>query len=161
MQRRYSWLLICAFLISLFFHASAAGAEPKIVVGTIDSAGIEMLIKANKGATVIVAMTAWCVPCREELPALVRLCNKYRSKGLKMVGITLDLNGPSAIQPILDKARVNFPVYWAGEEAAHDYNIFAIPMLMFVRDGKIIEKVAGWKSEGFLDQKIGSFLKKE
>ena len=159
MRRRYLRLLIGAFLVALFSPAGAAWAEHRVVVGTIDSAGIDKLINANKGVTVLVAMTAWCVPCREELPILVKLYDKYRSKGLKMVGISLDLNGPSAIQPILDKARVNFPVLWAGEKAARDYNIFAVPMLILVKDGKIIEKVAGRRPEQFVDQKIRSLLK--
>jgi len=119
------------------------------------------LIKAKDGPTVIVAMAAWCLPCREELPILVKLYNKYRRQGLKMVGISLDLGGPSAILPILEKAHANFPVFWAGEEAVRDLNIRAIPLLLLVKDGVIVEKVVGKRSEAFLDKKINDLLNRK
>ena len=32
----------------------------------------------------------WCAPCREEVPALVRIQDKYASNGVQIVGISLD-----------------------------------------------------------------------
>jgi len=32
----------------------------------------------------------WCAPCREEVPALNRIHNKYAAKGLQIVGIAAD-----------------------------------------------------------------------
>jgi thiol-disulfide isomerase/thioredoxin len=159
MQQRSIWQLMAALLLVLSCFGNAAVAGSSVVVGTIDSAGISKLIKANEGAMVIVAMAAWCLPCRQELPTLAKLYNKYKTKGLKMVGISLDLNGPSAMQPLLEKARVKFPVYWAGEKAVRDLNISAIPMLLLARDGKIVEKIPGLRSEKFLDKKISDLLK--
>ncbi len=153
--------LVCLPMVTLlvvmffFSHNSVAASKE---VGTIDSAGIERLIKANEGAMVIVAMAAWCLPCRQELPTLVKLYDKYRKTGLKMVGISLDLEGSSAIQPVLDEARVNFPVYWAGEQAVYDLKITAIPLMFLVSNGKIVERIMGLQSEKFLDQKISGLL---
>jgi thiol-disulfide isomerase/thioredoxin len=143
----------------MFFPSNSTVAGSSVVAGTIDSAGIDKMIKANEGATVIAAMAAWCLPCRVELPSLVKLYNKYRTKGLQMVGITLDLDGPTAIQPLLDKAHVTFPVYWAGEEAVRDFKISAIPMLWLLRDGEIVEKIAGLRTEKYLEDKITNLLK--
>lgn len=158
MRQKYTWLLVAACLIALVPAGKATCTEHRVAVKTIDSAGIDQLIKASTG-TVIVAMAAWCLPCRQELPTLAKLYNKYKTKGLKMVGISLDLNGPSAMQPLLEKARVKFPVYWAGEKAVRDLNISAIPMLLLARDGKIVEKIPGLRSEKFLDKKISDLLK--
>jgi thiol-disulfide isomerase/thioredoxin len=33
---------------------------------------------------------AWCAPCREEMPALNRIHNKYAAKALQIVGIAAD-----------------------------------------------------------------------
>jgi thiol-disulfide isomerase/thioredoxin len=139
------------------YNGNVTRAEHKVKVGTIDSAGIDKLIKDSKGA-VIVAMAAWCLPCREELPRLVKLNDKYKSQGLRMIGISLDLDGPSAIQPVLEKARVDFPVYWAGEEAMKDLKIRAIPLFLFIKDGAIVEKVLGARHKTFLEKKIHDLL---
>src|ERR1700679_2636571 len=32
----------------------------------------------------------WCVPCREEIPALVHIQSRYSAKNLQIVGIAID-----------------------------------------------------------------------
>lgn len=157
MKSRCLYLLVAAFLVTLIYNGNVTWAEHRVKVGTIDSAGIDKLIKESKGA-VIIAMAAWCLPCREELPRLVKLNAKYKSQGLKMIGISLDMDGPAAIQPILEKARVNFPVYWAGEKAMKDFEIRAIPLFFFIKDGSIVEKVLGIRHQTFLERKINDLL---
>jgi len=135
-----------------------AWAEPSIKVQPIDTAGIEKLIKESEGA-VMVVLAAWCFPCRQELPTLVKLYNKYKSQDLEMVGISVDLGGPSMIQPLLDRAHVNFPVYWAGEEAVRALNIRGIPLLFLVKEGEVVQEIMGKRSEAFLERKICELLK--
>ena len=40
--------------------------------------------------TIIDFWAAWCGPCRRENPNLVRIYNKYHSKGLEIIGVSLD-----------------------------------------------------------------------
>jgi thiol-disulfide isomerase/thioredoxin len=122
-------------------------------------AELNNLIKSANSRHVIVVMAAWCGPCIKELPDLVKLDNKYRPRGLNMIGISIDLEGPSAMQPYLDKYRVNFPVYWVGEKAVSELDIYGIPMIMLVKDGEIVEKIVGKRSQSFLDKTIKNFLK--
>ncbi len=77
-----------------------------------------------------------------------------------MIGISIDLEGPQAMQPIIDKLKVGFPVYWYGESAVQKFSIFAIPMIFLVKDGRIVEKLPGRRPERELDRKIRDFLKK-
>ncbi|MCP4691925.1 MAG: redoxin family protein, partial [Desulfobacterales bacterium] len=65
----------------------------------------------------VVIMAAWCAPCRKELPILVKLYDRYKSRGLSMIGLSVDLSGPGAMEPIARKAGVPFPIYWLGEAA--------------------------------------------
>jgi thiol-disulfide isomerase/thioredoxin len=122
-------------------------------------AELNNLIKSANSRHVIVVMAAWCGPCIKELPDLVKLDNKYRPRGLNMIGISIDLEGPSAMQPYLDEYRVNFPVYWVGEKAVSELDIYGIPMIMLVKDGEIVEKIVGKRSQSFLDKTIKNFLK--
>jgi hypothetical protein len=63
------------------------------------------------------------------------------------------------MQPIVKKLKIEFPVYWCGEEAIDKFKLNAIPMLLFIRQGKMVERLHGKRSEKFLDQKIREFLK--
>lgn len=157
MERRSRFFLIVC-LIAWVLACGEGLAESQPQVEGIDSAGIENLMKRSP-RLILVAMAAWCLPCREELPALNRMYEKYRGKGLELVGISVDMGDASAMVPILAKAKVSFPFYWGGEGAIRDYNISAIPMLLFVREGRIVDRVVGKRSEQDLDQMIRDFLK--
>ncbi|MCP4349436.1 MAG: redoxin domain-containing protein [Desulfobacterales bacterium] len=134
-------------------------SDSKNLVVTMDPAGFDKLMKTEDSRYIVVVMAAWCGPCRKELPALIRLNNRYKSQGLKMVGMGLDLEGPSVLQPVIDRLDVNFPVYWLGEKAIEKYKIYKMPALFFFRNGVIIETIIGVQSEKFLDKKIRDFLK--
>ena len=154
-----TWLISIAFLVNTLLPLSAGGRSEKIVVGTIDKAGLEHLIRAGGSTSIVVMMASWCGPCRKDLPSLIKLYDKYRSRGLKMFGISFEYAGPSAIQKLLDRLYANFPVYCAEDDILRDYGINAIPMLFFIKDGKIVERIIGSRTEDFLDGKIGDFLK--
>jgi thiol-disulfide isomerase/thioredoxin len=159
MQSRRFWIVITPFLLLFLLTSIPAWAGPHIKVEPIDTAGIDKIVKDSKG-TVMVVLAAWCFPCRQELPALVKLYEKYKNQGLEMVGISVDLGGPSMIQPLLDKAHVNFPVYWAGEQVVRDLDIRGIPLLFLVKDGEIIREIMGKQSEASLEEKISELLTK-
>ncbi|MDI6687517.1 MAG: TlpA family protein disulfide reductase [Desulfobacterales bacterium] len=153
-------LLIIVSTIALPEILSTAHSEPadRIIVESMTSAAFDRIIADRKNRYLIVFMTSWCGPCREELPGLINLNNKYKSRGLKIIGISIDFNGPTAIQPLIDKVSVNFPVYWISEETAKKYNIDAVPMIFLVREGRIVEKIIGKRSEKYIDKKINIFL---
>lgn len=154
-----TWLISVALLVNSLLPLSAGGRSEKIVVGKIDKAGLEHLIRAGGSPSILVMMASWCGPCRKDLPSLIKLYEKYRPRGLKMFGISFEYAGPSAIQRLLDKLNANFPVYWAEDDVLRDYGINAIPMLFLIKDGKIVEKIIGSRTEDFMDRKIGDFLK--
>lgn len=116
------------------------------------------LIASENSKYVIMVMAAWCGPCIKELPDLVKIDNSLSPRGLKMIGISIDIDGPGAMQPYLDKYNISFPVYWVGENAVDEFNIYGIPMIMLVKNGKILEKIVGKRSRRFLEKKIKAFL---
>ncbi|MGD8863940.1 MAG: TlpA disulfide reductase family protein, partial [Myxococcales bacterium] len=63
-----------------------------------------------KGKVVIVDFWAsWCAPCKEEMPVLQRLHKTYGSKGLVVVGVSVD-NDASNVKSFLKKLGVTFPI---------------------------------------------------
>ena len=75
-----------------------------------------------------------------------------------MVGISLDYAGPEAMQPIIDNLKVGFPIYWTGEAAIEKYAITKIPLLLFVRNGRILRRVEGGRDSTAIEKEIVAFL---
>lgn len=146
---------ILFILFALFSNPAHAGnTEPRNRVERMDLAALDELMKSQGAPDIIALMAAWCGPCIEELPVLNKLYGEYKNQGFKLVGVALDLKGPSAMQPAVDRLNVNFPIYWVGEEAIEAYRIDKLPMLFVVEDGKITERIHGKRSENFLEEKI-------
>ena len=51
----------------------------------------------------------WCPPCVAEIPHFVELQNKYGSKGLQIIGISLDKD-ISLIPPFIKDKNINYPI---------------------------------------------------
>lgn len=68
----------------------------------------EMTLVVNFWAT-------WCVPCREEIPGLIRLQSRYASKNLQIVGIALD--SPRNVAEFAKSLGINYPVLIGGLDA--------------------------------------------
>jgi thiol-disulfide isomerase/thioredoxin len=148
------WLL----LVPLLFLPGSIHSEQHNPVQKIDLVRFKKMVD-DDGHFLLVFMAAWCAPCIKELPDLNAIYTKYRASGLKMVGVSVDFDGPSAMQPIVDRLKVDFPIFWLGEETLEAYGISGIPLLMFIKNGAVVEKVMGLHSRAFFAEKIETFLK--
>ena len=110
------------------------------------------------GHCLVAVMASWCHPCIEELPLLKVLDHKYRSQGLKIIGLSVDYAGPQAMQPMIDKVRPDFPVYWVGEAGLDAYAISRIPLLIFVRNGQTVQRLQGRRSQAEIEKETAAFL---
>ena len=145
-------------LLLIFFLSVDIDTSSAVTIEKISESVLDELIKAENNKMVVTFMAAWCGPCIDELPSLNRLYQKYKPQGLTLIGISIDLDGPRAMQPIIDKLQVRFPVYWYGEAAVQKFSLFAIPMIFLVKDGQVVEKMPGRRSEKELKKKIREFL---
>jgi len=151
------WLSVTLSLVlfsGLCAKPAAAAPVARIVESVLDA---KMSDKKNRLA--VVFMAAWCAPCIDELPTLNKLHKKFKNQGLEIIGISIDLAGPEAIQPVVSALKIDFPVYWYGEEAVEKFALFAIPMLLLVKEGEIVERIHGRRSDSFLDKKFRQLLK--
>jgi thiol-disulfide isomerase/thioredoxin len=130
-----------------------------VKIEPIEEAKLDKLINAKDGRLVVTFVAAWCPPCIDELPILNKLYHSYKNKGLKLIGISIDIEGPRAMQPIADKLKIDFPIYWYGEKGVKKFKLNAIPMLFFIKNGEIVEKLYGRHPEGPLNKKFKEFLK--
>lgn len=59
--------------------------------GAVSTSGDSVDLSSMKGSVVLLNVWAtWCVPCRREIPELQALHQEYESKGLRIVGVSVD-----------------------------------------------------------------------
>lgn len=97
----------------LFVFYPIAGAGPSRLAGEVGAKELREVVAREKGRVVLLNFWAtWCIPCREEFPALIRLQKSYRAKGLQILGVSTDLARQSAaVERFLAAAKPNFPNY--------------------------------------------------
>ncbi|MFZ5811179.1 MAG: TlpA family protein disulfide reductase [Thermodesulfobacteriota bacterium] len=131
-----------------------------VTVTPVSLADFDVLL-AQTEQCVVVAMASWCGPCKTELPYLVSLYRDFKKNGLVLFGLSLDFAGAQAMQPVVNKYGVDFPVYWAGEAAVGHYGLNPIPMLVFFRNGRIVDRVRGVHDEEELRAILSDFLERK
>lgn len=79
----------------------------------IDEDGFQRLVDSHKGKVILYSFWAtWCVPCRAEMPQLVRLEAKLRSQGFELVTISADEPEQDAdAEKVLKQFAVRGPLY--------------------------------------------------
>jgi cytochrome c biogenesis protein CcmG/thiol:disulfide interchange protein DsbE len=109
-------------------------------------AGKKVSIADFKGKAVVVNFWAsWCIPCKEETPYLQSIYEKYKGKGLVVLGIdNEDLR--SDARRFLERYGVTYPaVYSKGASASGKWGVTGYPETFFVdRAGKLVgERISG------------------
>lgn len=85
--------------------------------------------------------STWCTVCTQDLPVLRALYDQYNSKGLEIVGVSLDVT-PEPIEPFLKQNKVTWPqIYQPGgteSEPAAALGVIVPPLMILVdRQGKV------------------------
>ena len=71
---------------------------------------LSALLESNRGKVLVVALWAtWCPPCRKEIPGFINLYNKYKDKGVEIIGIAFDENGEEALPPFIKRWALIIP----------------------------------------------------
>ncbi|MGD9304535.1 MAG: TlpA disulfide reductase family protein [Desulfobacterales bacterium] len=157
MKRYATFLLMC--MVSVAFAGGGSEALASVTIVPIEESKLDELLGAKDNQLVVTFLAAWCGPCVDELPILNKLYHNYKNKGLKLIGISIDIEGPRAMQPFADKLKIDFPIYWYGEKGVKKFKLNAIPMLFFIKDGEVVDKLYGRHRESSINKRFREFLK--
>ena len=125
--------------------------------------GEELSLENAMGkVTIIDFWAAWCKPCREENPNVVKVYNKYHDKGLNIISVSLDKPNEKDkwLKAIDDDGLVWNHVsnlkFW-DDPIAKKYGIRAIPATFILdENGVIVDRDV--RGEEALDKRIGELL---
>ena len=152
-RRPFIWIiLVLAALVQCGGALPATNPVQSIAIGALDE-----LLAAEDFSGLVAFMATWCPPCRKELPDLAKLHGKYKDKGINIVAISVD-EDVAAVQPLVNKLKIPFPVYWVGTKGIEKYQLVGIPTLFVVRQGNVLEKLPGVHRRSTLENKIKKLM---
>jgi peroxiredoxin len=127
------------------------------------SSGENLRLSEYRGDVVMINFWAtWCGPCRQEMPLLDELYNRYQRVGFNLLGVNIDDDSSRAMK-MVSELGVSFPVLFdARKEVSKLYEVNAMPVTVIVdREGNVRYVHHGYKpgyEEKYLDQ-IRSLLR--
>lgn len=111
------------------------------------ASGGTLSLEAHRGQVVVLNFWAtWCVPCREELPALERLWRLRRDRGLAVIAVAIGEEA-AAVRRFVDRLRPapTFPIGLDRDKSvARAWKVRGLPTTVLVgRDGRAAFAAAG------------------
>ncbi len=136
MLRVFSVIVVSALLASLAWAADAVkGPAPAFALQSRDGAKVSPA--QYKGDVVMINFWAtWCVPCRQEMPKLEALYQRYNKLGFKLLAVNVE-NNPDGVKKWLAETPVSFPVLFdTKSEVSKLYKVETMPTTVIVaKDG--------------------------
>ncbi len=136
-----AWLaLTAAVLVARSGYPPAPGFSLK------DLDGKTVSLADMKGKVVFLNFWAtWCPPCREEIPGFVEFYNQNKSRGVEIVGLSVDRLGPDDLRSFVQKNKMSYPVAFASKRIIEVYEPGPyIPTTIVIdKQGRIRDKQVG------------------
>ncbi len=151
---RYLQLAIGILLVAFVFVVFDTLNEHIVVVGdkapdfSITSDSGTQITRTNFGGRVLVLnfWATWCPPCIEELPSLDEMQRQLSTKGVVVVGVSVDKN-EKLYKDFLKKARVSFQTARDPDAGiSSQYGTFKFPETYVINaKGEVVAKYIGPK----------------
>jgi len=125
-----------------------------------DSKGTSVRLSDYQGRVVLLDFWAtWCHGCKIEIPWYMEFQNKYKDKGLSVIGVAMDEDGWKSVRPFLKEKSMNYAVVVGNEALAKLYAVDALPVTLLIdRDGKIADAHAGMVDKDAFESEIRVLL---
>ena len=120
--------------------AAPAYGAPTLAGDTVTLASLE------GGAVLLNVWATWCAPCREEMPGLQTLHERYAARGLRVVGASVDARGAEdAIRAFVRDHGITFTIlHDVQETVAQRFRINGLPETFLIdAEGRIAQRWIG------------------
>ncbi len=111
-----------------------------------DINGKEVSLSDHRGKVVLVNVWAtWCPPCRQEMPSMQSLYEKFKGENFEILAVSIDSEGREAVAPFMRKMNLTFPALLdPGETIRSLYGITGVPESFIIdKQGILVEKIIG------------------
>jgi len=155
------WLTLTSVLL-LFSGSAVAQSSQQPALSLKDLHGRQLRLADYKGKVVLINFWAtWCVPCRTEVPELIKMQSQYRAQGLRIIGIAYPPEKISEVRRFVRRLRMNYRVA-IGTKATKALftSSETLPMTIVIdREGAVREVIEGIMYADEFDQKVRPLLR--
>jgi peroxiredoxin len=126
-----------------------------------DSSGKTIGLKNYHGKVVLLDFWAtWCTGCKQEIPWFSEFQQAYRSRGLAVIGVSLDDGGWQVLKPFLAEHHVPYTMLLGNDAMARQYGIETMPDTFLIdRQGRVAAAyIAGLVDRGDIEANLKTLL---
>ncbi len=145
--RNYILLLSCLVAWSgIAESASISGPAPNFTLKSLSGENIK-LSELTGNVVLINFWASWCGPCRQEMPFLNAIHNKYEALGFTVLGVNVEEEVANARSFIAERP-VDFPILFdSNNKVSELYKVIAMPTTVVIdRNGKLRFLHQGYQS---------------
>ncbi len=139
MRHLAAFLVLCTAAVAGPAGATVAAQAPAPDFTLKRADGRNLRLQEQRGQVVLVNFWAtWCGPCRQEMPHLNRLYDKYRNSGFTLLAVNID-DDPRTALATAAKLGLRFPVLLDTDKTvSRRYDLGSMPATVLIdRDGKV------------------------
>lgn len=161
-------LAVASALMAVAFVARGVNSGPPppkvdLSVTLEDLNGAKIDLSAYAGKPVVFNLWAtWCGPCKLETPQLVALSEKFKARGLTIIGISVD-DQPDAIRAFASEFKVGYPMLVGVGHEDFIHRLGYQDMLPFSilvdKTGTVVGQITGLETTADWERRIEELLK--
>src|SRR5215472_7737031 len=126
-----------------------------------DIHGKPFALSDYKGKVVLLDFWAtWCPPCRKEIPSFMNLYDTYRSRGLVVIGVSMD-DSKTDVMRFTKRLKVNYPILLGAgrDDLGSVFGELPLPTAFVIgRDGTICSKHDSQTAKEQFEREIEALL---
>ena len=134
--------------------SAVEGVSGKVEVGapapayaTLALDGDSVSLARMRGRVVLLNVWAtWCHPCRDEIPELQAIHTRYQSRGMDLVGVSVETDGnDGAIREFMKEFKMTYPVWRDPDERIlSQFLVIGVPATFLIDKAGVLR----WRKTG-------------
>lgn len=164
MQVKWGWILFMAvtllllgiFLVVVQERGGKAVPEVRPEVGyrapdfalpSLDGNAVRLSDFRGKKGIFLNFWATWCGPCRLEMPTMEKVYREYKTRGLKILAVSIDTGPKTVVKNFMQELQLNFSVLLDPDmEVLRLYRLFSVPASFLIdKQGIIRFKELGYR----------------
>jgi cytochrome c biogenesis protein CcmG/thiol:disulfide interchange protein DsbE len=136
----------------------AGDAAPAFTLA-LQGGGNFALADRKGGPLLLNFFASWCLPCRDEMPAIEKISREYRARGVAFVGVAVD-DTQAGLREFTTRYGVSFPVGLdKGAAIRNSFGLAGVPTTYFIdRKGIVSYFHSGAVTEELLRHELDKLL---